>query len=178
MPYSTLLTASVFGVFSLLTMSSVAANDIYSQQLFKLNEVNTTDKSQRIDNSENIQRHTLEVYRGQSLLTSFFMPKCAWCFRQHKALSEIGQLCQGVSTVLLGVRGNKHQLTQELKRKKAMFPAYKANTLIQQAVGENAPVPMILAFDAVGELKFKTQGYVTSKQLLSLLQTHKLASCS
>ena len=135
-----------------------------------------TQEMLRIDkDNQNIE--TLDTFRGTPLITSFFMPKCTWCQRQHKVLKDLSDTCAQIKTVLLGVQGTKHKLKKALKRKKNNFPAYLANRNIINAIGTKSPVPMMLVFNAQGKLVFKTIGFTAKDKLLNLLVKNNVATC-
>jgi len=134
------------------------------------------EKMQRIDISSHTP-HTLSDYAGSPLLTSFFMPDCRWCLRQHKVLKNLQARCPRLQTVMLGVQGSKQKLKKELKRERNEFPAYIASRNIINAIGSNSPVPMMLIFNAQGKLAFKTIGYTPENKLIKLLNTYDIRVC-
>jgi len=134
------------------------------------------EQMQRIDISSQTP-HTLSDYAGSPLLTSFFMPNCRWCLRQHKVLKNLQARCPKLQTVMLGVQGSKQKLKQELKRERNEFPAYIASRNIINAIGSNSPVPMMLIFNTQGKLAFKTIGYTHESKLMELLNTHDVIAC-
>ncbi len=146
----------------------VNAQSIYQEKMLRLNA----------ENNSASQVETLADYQGKTLLTSFFMPNCRWCQRQHKVLKKMQHSCPDLHTVMLGVQGSKQKLRHELQREKNTFPAFLANKNIINAVGSKSPVPMMLIFDNQGKLAFKTVGYTPEKKLKSLLNQHKVNICT
>ena len=142
------------------------AQGIYQQQMRRLNG----------DQHVSAPIQSLDKYQGTPLLTSFFMPDCRWCQRQHKVLTQLQSSCPKLQTIMLGVQGSKQKLRQQLKREKNTFPAYIANKEIVQAVGAQSPVPMMLIFNQQGQLAFKTIGYTRQAKLSALLKQHKICS--
>jgi len=134
------------------------------------------EQMQRIDIASHTAQ-TLTGYKGSALLTSFFMPNCRWCQRQHKVLKNIQKTCPKLKTVMLGVQGSKQKLKMELKREKNTFPAYLASRNIINAIGSKSPIPMMLIFNAKGDLAFKTVGYTSEDKLVKLLNTYQLQVC-
>lgn len=163
---------SVLIILLLTLLCSLAfhanAQSIYQQSLFRLNA----------DNPSHAPMQTLQQYQGSTLLTSFFMPNCRWCQRQHKVLKKMQQSCPKLNTVMLGVQGSKQKLKYEMQREKNTFPAFVANKQIVQAIGAKSPVPMMLIFDTNGRLAFKTVGYTPEEKLQALLQEHNILVCS
>ncbi|WP_052379977.1 MULTISPECIES: thioredoxin family protein [unclassified Pseudoalteromonas] len=135
------------------------------------------EEMQRIDISSQTP-YTLNMYSGSPLLTSFFMPNCRWCQRQHKVLKKLQKICPTLQTVMLGVQGSKQKLKMELKREHNSFPAYIASRNIINAIGTKSPVPMMLIFNAKGKLVFKTQGYTPKDKLINLLNKYEIPSCN
>ena len=148
-------------------LASIAnAQGIYQQQMRRLNG----------DQHASTPVQSLSQYQGTALLSSFFMPDCRWCQRQHKVLTQLQTSCPKLQTIMLGVQGNKQKLRQELHREKNTFPAYIANKAIVQAIGAQSPVPMMLIFNQQGQLAFKTIGYTRQAKLSALLKQHKICS--
>ncbi len=146
----------------------VSAQSIYQQSMLRLNA----------DNQSATKVETLARYQGSALLTSFFMPDCRWCQRQHKVLKKMQATCPKLHTVMLGVQGSKQKLRYELQREKNTFPAFVANKNIIDAIGAKSPVPMMLIFDKTGKLAFKTVGYTPEDKLQALLSEHQLIVCN
>ncbi|MGL1958365.1 MAG: thioredoxin family protein [Colwellia sp.] len=143
------------------------AESIYQQSMLRLNaESNSASQIQ-----------TLVSFKGKPLITSFFMPNCRWCQRQHKVLKKIQQTCPQIQTVMLGVQGSKQKLRKELQREKNTFPAYLTNNNIIKAIGAQSPVPMMLFFNEQGTLVFKTVGFTSAEKLTALIEQHKLNTC-
>ncbi len=154
------------GLLAILAFNAFGGS-IYTESMQALNKVSNT--------SPTVQ--TLSQYQGQTMLTSFFMPNCRWCQRQHKALKSLQHICPQLQTVMLGVQGNKQNLKRELRREKNTFPAYIASNNIIKAIGEN-PVPMMLIFNKQGKLAFKTVGYTPAEKLTQLFEKHQLNICT
>ncbi|PAJ74356.1 hypothetical protein CJF42_11010 [Pseudoalteromonas sp. NBT06-2] len=153
-------------VMGLCALSFYAnAQSIYQEQM------------QRIDISSHTTQ-TLTYYKGSALLTSFFMPNCRWCLRQHNVLKSIKKTCPKLQTIMLGVQGTKQKLKKELKREKNTFPAYLASRNIINAIGAKSPVPMMLIFNQAGQLAFKTVGYTPKDKLIKLLNTYQIPVCN
>jgi len=148
--------------------SAASAESIYQQSMLRLNA----------DSHSASEFETLAQYKGGTLLTSFFMPNCRWCQRQHKVLKKMQKSCPKLNTVMLGVQGSKQRLRHELQREKNTFPAFVANKTIIKAIGAKSPVPMMLIFDESGKLAFKTVGYTREDKLQQLLQDHNIEVCS
>jgi len=161
-----LLTCLCLPVLSVST--SVKAQNIYQEKMLRLNA----------ENNSAATVETLANYQGKTLLTSFFMPNCRWCQRQHKVLKKMQNTCPNLQTVMLGVQGSKQKLRHELKREKNSFPAFLANKNIINAIGPQSPVPMMLIFDSQGQLAFKTIGYTPEEKLKTLLSRHKIEICT
>ncbi len=160
--------AICFSLLSLITSQTAKGQSIYQQEMLRLNA----------ENSSASTVETLANYQGKALLTSFFMPNCRWCQRQHKVLKKMQNTCPDLNTVMLGVQGSKQKLRHELKREKNTFPAFLANKNIINAVGSKSPVPMMLIFDNKGKLAFKTVGYTPAEKLKALLNQHKINICT
>ncbi len=164
MIYKHLLQAVIVATCLMSTLAS--GQSIYQQQLVSLNPKSL----------EPVQ--TLAQYQGKPMLTSFFMPNCNWCFRQHKVLKAMQKQCPDLQTVMLGVQGSKLKLRKELKREKNTFPAFVANHQLVNAIGDDAPVPMMVIFDEQGQVVFKTVGYTKAEKLKGLLKKHEVLDCS
>ncbi len=154
-------------LLSLLICQTAKGQSIYQQEMLRLNAENNSASTVE----------TLANYQGKTLLTSFFMPNCRWCQRQHKVLKKLQGNCPKLHTVMLGVQGSKQKLRHELKRKKNTFPAFLANKNIIKAVGSKSPVPMMLIFDNQGQLAFKTVGFTPEEKLKTLLSEHQINIC-
>ena len=157
-----------FSILNLAFSPSVNAQSIYQEKMLRLNA----------ENNSASKVETLASYQGKILLTSFFMPDCRWCQRQHKVLKKLQSSCPNLQTVMLGVQGKKQKLRHELKREKNTFPAFLANNNIIKAIGSQSPVPMMLIFDTKGQLAFKTIGYTPEQKLITLLNKHKIEVCT
>ncbi len=165
---SRIISLNVMLVFFSVLAFSASAQSIYQQSMLRLNA----------NNQSAVQIETLKQYQGGALLTSFFMPNCRWCQRQHKVLKKIQASCPKLHTVMLGVQGSKQKLRYELQREKNTFPAFIANKAIVSAIGGKSPVPMMLIFDKTGNLAFKTVGYTPEDKLQALLSKYKLEVCN
>ena len=157
-----------FSVLNLAYSPSVYSQNIYQEEMLRLNA----------ENNSASKVETLAGYQGKTLLTSFFMPNCRWCQRQHKVLKKMQSSCPNLQTVMLGVQGSKQKLRHELKRKKNSFPAFLANNNIIKAIGSQSPVPMMLIFNTQGQLVFKTLGYTPEEKLKNLLNEHQINICA
>lgn len=157
-----------FCLLNLVISQTAKAQNIYQQELLRLNAENSSAST--IEN--------LAKFQGKILLTSFFMPDCRWCQRQHKVLKKMQGNCPNLQTVMLGVQGSKQKLRHELQREKNTFPAFLANKNIIKAIGSQSPVPMMLIFDNQGQLAFKTVGYTPEEKLKALLNQHQLNICT
>lgn len=156
-------------MFFVLTLAiPVNAQTIYQEKMLRLNA----------ENNSASKVETLANYQGKILLTSFFMPNCRWCQRQHRVLKKMQDSCPNLQTVMLGVQGSKQKLRHELQREKNTFPAYLANKNIINAIGSQSPVPMMLIFDNQGQLAFKTIGYTPEEKLKTLLNQHQIRICN
>lgn len=156
-------------MFFVLTFAiPVNAQTIYQEKMLRLNA----------ENNSASKVETLANYQGKILLTSFFMPNCRWCQRQHRVLKKMQDSCPNLQTVMLGVQGSKQKLRHELQREKNTFPAYLANKNIINAIGSQSPVPMMLIFDNQGQLAFKTIGYTPEEKLKTLLNQHQIRICN
>ena len=165
---STIFLLTCLSALSLIFSFNINAQSIYQEKMLRLNA----------DNNSASQIETLTNYQGKTLLTSFFMPDCRWCQRQHKVLKKMQVSCPNLQTVMLGVQGSKQKLRHELKREKNTFPAFLANKNIINAIGSQSPVPMMLIFDNHGKLAFKTIGYTPENKLRTLLNKYKIKICT
>jgi len=171
--FLTIRNALIVIVLSIIVLSIIFAptpsyaKSIYQQKMYRLNDINQSVS----------QVQTLTAYKGNPMLTAFFMPNCRWCQRQHKVLKKLQHTCPAIQTVMLGVQGSKQKLRLELQREKNNFPAFLANNNILQAIGAKSPVPMMLLFNHEGSLVFKTLGYTPEEKLTTLLAQHNIKAC-
>lgn len=112
------------------------------------------------------QQVSLEKYRGQLVLLSFFEPDCSWCYRQMKAFNRIEQACpEHIQPLAVGINGKPRELRRELRRAKVKFPAFSGTSELLAAVGKVPATPWTLVADGNGTVISTLRGYIPLEKL-------------
>ena len=118
--------------------------------------------------------HELQRYEGKPVLMVFFEPNCSWCYRQVKAINEVGEQCSDeFAAIAIGVNGNRQSLQKELRRLRPEFPAYQASPRLLESLGGIDATPLSLLSNADGEFANWSRGYLPADKLLSFM-THNI----
>lgn len=112
------------------------------------------------------QQISLEKFRGQLILLSFFEPGCAWCYRQMKAFNRLTDTCtQHIQPLAVGINGKPEKLRRELRRAKVKFPAFSGTRELLSAVGKVPATPWTLVADSEGAVISTLRGYMPLEKL-------------
>lgn len=122
--------------------------------------------------------HALQRYEGKPVLMMFFEPDCTWCYRQVRAINDIGRQCGDTfSAIAIGVNGNRQALQKELRRLRPDFPAYQASPELLESLGGIDATPLSLLGNADGDFANWARGYMPSDKLVSLMQDSTGLGC-
>jgi thioredoxin-related protein len=122
--------------------------------------------------------HSLERYKGKTVLLVFFQPDCDWCLKQFRAVNELRSTCSNsFEAIAIGTRGSRSELRKELRRLRPEFPAYQASPALLESLGGVETTPISLLGDSSGGFVNWLRGYIAYDQLRTFVEQAGDLSC-
>ncbi|WP_370979799.1 thioredoxin fold domain-containing protein [Agaribacterium sp. ZY112] len=105
--------------------------------------------------------------KNQASVVLAIQPDCPWCTKQGKDLKLLKDRCgDQLNLVILGARGSKKELKQELQHFSPELRALLSNSKLNKQVRGIKGTPSLLFFTADGTLVSKRRGYLKTDILM------------
>lgn len=144
----------------LLALNSLSHAQQQSDWLnYSLKSLNSADKV------------SLQQYKDKPTLMIFFEPKCRWCFKQIRELSQLQSNChQRFNTLAMGINGSQKALRQFYSRTGVELPAFEVSKRMAADIGTIPATPITILIDEEGQAFGAVRGYKPIAKLQPLLQ--------